>query len=96
MSLSDKSNREGSERSAGGFPMQEFAGKVGAYPRRLKQFMHEVRVEMRQVNWPSAREVWSTTVVVTVTVAFFGVFFAFTDYVFSHGASWLLGRFLGH
>jgi preprotein translocase SecE subunit len=42
-----------------------------------------VRVEMRQVNWPSRLDVWSTTIVVTVTVAFFGVYFWLTDLVFS-------------
>jgi preprotein translocase subunit SecE len=38
-----------------------------------------VRVEMRHVNWPSGPEVVSTTVVVTVTVAFFGLFFFIVD-----------------
>ena len=39
---------------------------------------------MRQVNWPSRFDVWSTTIVVTVTVAFFGVYFWLTDFVFGH------------
>ena len=34
---------------------------------------------MRLVNWPSPSDVVSTTVVVTVTVAFFGVFFFLVD-----------------
>ena len=38
---------------------------------------------MRQVNWPSRLDVWSTTIVVIVTVAFFGVYFWLTDLVFS-------------
>jgi len=38
-----------------------------------------VRIEMRHVNWPSGSEVVSTTVVVTVTVAFFGLFFFVVD-----------------
>jgi preprotein translocase SecE subunit len=37
---------------------------------------------MKQVNWPSRADVWSTTVVVTITVAFFGVFFWITDGIF--------------
>jgi preprotein translocase subunit SecE len=49
---------------------------------RLRQFLHETRSEMRLVNWPSRHEVWSTTIVVVVTVAFFGVFFFFTDSTF--------------
>ena len=38
-------------------------------------FLHDVRVEMKQVNWPSRLDVWSTTIVVIVTVAFFACSF---------------------
>jgi preprotein translocase subunit SecE len=68
-------------------------GKFGEYPRRLRQFLHDVRVEMRQVNWPSKHDVWSTTVVVVITVAFFGLFFALTDSIFSRASVWLLHYF---
>ena len=50
------------------------------------RFLHEVRVEMRQVTWPTRREVFVTTWVVIVTVAFFGVFFFGVD----SAASWLV------
>ena len=71
-------------------------GKIAEYPRRLKSFLHEVRVELKQVNWPSRTEVWSTTVVVTITVAFFGFFFFATDSVFGHAAKWVLNYFANH
>jgi preprotein translocase subunit SecE len=71
------------EQRAGGFSLAEPIGKLGAYPKRLREFLHETRVEMRQVNWPSRLDVWSTTIVVTVTVAFFGVYFWLTDLLFS-------------
>jgi preprotein translocase subunit SecE len=67
-------------------PMQ----RIADYPRRLQQFFHEVRVEMRQVNWPTRPEVSSTTLVVIITVAFFGVFFFFVD----RGASWFIESLL--
>ncbi|HWG58733.1 MAG TPA: preprotein translocase subunit SecE [Candidatus Acidoferrales bacterium] len=67
--------------------------KIAAYPKRLKQFLHETRVEMKQVNWPSWPDVWSQTVVVTVTVAFFGVFFYVTDSVLTRASAWVLGYF---
>jgi preprotein translocase SecE subunit len=70
-------------RSVSGFSLMEPAQKLGGYPKRLRSFLHDVRVEMRQVNWPSRLDVWSTTIVVTVTVAFFGVYFWLTDLVFS-------------
>ena len=56
----------------------------------LLRFMHEVRVEIRQVTWPTKADVISTTGVVIVTVFFFGVFFFFVDYAFSHMVQQLL------
>jgi preprotein translocase SecE subunit len=81
-----RTNREEREndRNVSGFSLMEPAAKLGGYPKRLRNYLHDVRVEMRQVNWPSRLDVWSTTIVVTVTVAFFGVYFWLTDLVFSH------------
>jgi preprotein translocase SecE subunit len=67
-----KTNREEQEHRVSGFSLMKHA----------RSFLHDVRVEMRQVNWPSRLDVWSTTIVVTVTVAFFGVYFWITDMVF--------------
>jgi len=84
--LSNEEASRGSEPSAAG----EFFQRLGAYPRRLRGFLHEVRVEMLKVNWPSRQDVISTTVVVVITVAFFGVYFAITDGVFSRAIGWLI------
>ena len=77
-----KTNREESEHRVSGFSLMEPLGKLGAYPKRLMSFFHDVRAEMRLVNWPSRQDVLSTTIVVVVTVAFFGVYFFVTDSVF--------------
>ena len=83
MAQAAKTNRDEESHRVSGFSLLEPVGKLGAYPRRLRQFLHDVRVEMKQVNWPSRFEVWSTTIVVTITVAFFGIFFYITDSIFS-------------
>ena len=57
MAQAAKSSREESEHRVSGFSLLEPVGKLRAYPRRLRQFLHEVRVEMRQVTWPSRHEV---------------------------------------
>jgi preprotein translocase subunit SecE len=44
-----------------------------------REFLHEVRVEMRAVTWPTKDDVISTTWVVIATVAFFGVFLWLVD-----------------
>jgi preprotein translocase subunit SecE len=53
--------------------------RIGAYPRRFGQFLHEVRVEMRQVTWPTLDDVRGTTLVVILTVFFFGFFLFAVD-----------------
>ena len=62
----------------------QFWERIKAHPQRWRGFLHEVRVEMRQVTWPSRHEVITTTFVVIVAVAFFGLFFFGTDTVASY------------
>lgn len=55
-------------------------------PRRKRtsvaQFMREVRLELRRVNWPSRREVASYSLVVLVAVTLITLFIALIDQVF--------------
>jgi preprotein translocase subunit SecE len=67
-----------------GFALPGFFNRLIEYPRRWRQFIHEVRVEMKQVNWPTRDDVISTTVVVIITVAFFGMYFFVVDSTFSY------------
>jgi preprotein translocase subunit SecE len=79
MAQAAKLNKEEAQHHVTGFSLMEPVGKLKQYPRRLRQFFHDVRVEMKLVNWPSRSDVISTTVVVIVTVAFFAVFFLVVD-----------------
>ena len=45
---------------------------------------------MKQVNWPSRQDVISTTIIVTVTVTFFGIFFYITDRLRAASIGWLI------
>ena len=67
-----------------------FSSASANIPARWRGFLHEVRVEMRQVTWPTRHEVFVTTWVVIVTVAFFGVFFFGVDST----VSWLVQRII--
>jgi preprotein translocase subunit SecE len=55
-------------------------------PRRertsIAQFMREVRLELRRVNWPSRREVASYSLVVLVAVSLLTLFVALIDQLF--------------
>jgi preprotein translocase subunit SecE len=92
--LKDGGDRRGENGGTGNAVASAFE-RFGEMPRRWRTFLHEVRVEMRQVTWPTRREVIVTTWVVMVTVAFFGVFFFGVD----SGVSWLVQRvikYFGH
>ena len=84
MAQAAKLTKEEENDNVSGFALFEPVGKVGAQWQRLRSFFHDVRVEMRKVNWPSRADVISTTVVVAVTVAFFGVYFFLVDSGFSY------------
>jgi preprotein translocase subunit SecE len=88
LKVNDEGVRGGSGGGSGSSITSALEG-LGSYPKRLRNYVHEVRVEMKQVNWPGRSEVISTTVVVVVTVAFFAVFFALTDTILTRAANWL-------
>ena len=80
-----KVNNEELQRGGGGRePEREreipaWLQRLGESPRRFGQFLHDVRVEMRQVTWPTMPDVQSTTLVVIITVFFFGFFLFAVD-----------------
>lgn len=60
---------------------------------RFRHFLHEVRAELKQVNWPTFTTVRSTTVVVIVTVFVFGLFLFVVDSAVSRVVQEVLTRF---
>ena len=71
----------------------ELTLKVSGSIEGTKEFLHDVRVEMKQVTWPSREDVVSTTGVVIATVAFFGVFLAIVEKLAQMGLDRLLKYF---
>jgi len=74
------------ERETGGtaFKMPAPVSRVGDSFRRFREFLHEVRVEMKNVTWPTPTDVRATTIVVIATVIFFSVFLFIVDRGVSH------------
>src|SRR5690242_4276968 len=58
-----------------------------------REFLHDVRVEMKQVTWPARDDVVSTTTVVITTVFFFGVFLAVVDWLVQRGVAYVFKIF---
>ena len=67
--------------------------KVTGTVHDTREFLHDVRVEMKQVTWPSREDVVSTTGVVIATVFFFGVFLAIVDWLVQLGLERVIKTF---
>ena len=52
--------------------------------QKIRTAFTEVVAELKKVTWPQPKEVKSTTVVVIVSVFFFGFYLYLVDVVFSH------------
>ncbi len=91
--MSPQMAKVNNETTPGGGPSLQVPGPVNKlleYPQRWRQFLHEVRVEMKQVTWPTQRDVYATTVVVIMTTLFFAFFLWLVDI----GVSQAVGRVL--
>jgi preprotein translocase subunit SecE len=81
------------EESQGNGAAAGVGEKVTGTIASTREFLHDVRVEMKQVTWPSREDVISTTWVVIATVAFFGVFLAVVDKLVQLGVAYVFKRF---
>jgi preprotein translocase subunit SecE len=75
-------------------------GKASGVVDRIKdtfsetgEFLHDVRVEAKQVTWPSREDVVATTGIVIATVFFFGVFLAAIDWLVQRGITYVFKAF---
>jgi preprotein translocase subunit SecE len=71
----------------------ELTGKVTGTLANAREFLHDTRVEMKQVTWPSREDVVATTWVVVATVAFFGVFLWLVDMGVQRVVQYILKKF---
>jgi preprotein translocase subunit SecE len=61
---------------------------------QFRQYVSDVRVEMKRVTWPGKQEIYGTTVMVILTTFLFGIYFWICDQVFSRAVSSALKFFL--
>ena len=80
------------EESQGG-KAAELSQKVTGTIDSSREFLHDVRIEMRQVTWPTRDDVVSTTGVVIATVFFFGVFLWIVDMLVQRGVAYVFKIF---
>jgi preprotein translocase subunit SecE len=61
--------------------------------QNTREFLTEVRNEMKRVTWPSQREVYATTIVVILTSVFFGLYLFGVDLLLNNAVQWIFTRF---
>lgn len=69
--------------------MKDFLEKIRKSFRNKIGFIKDTRKELNNVSWPSWREVRGTTIVVIISVFFFGFFLFIVDQVINTGMNYL-------
>ena len=67
--------------------------KVKDAPRNLVVFYGDVKQELKKVTWPSRREVYATTLIVIISVFFFGIYLFVVDFFLQNGVQRIFGFF---
>jgi preprotein translocase subunit SecE len=74
--------------------MAEEAGSAKNAFREFRQYVTEVRAEMKRVTWPGKQEIYGTTVMVILTTFLFGLYFFVSDQIFSTAVLKVMNAFL--
>jgi preprotein translocase subunit SecE len=62
---------------------------------RVREYVSDVRVEMKRVTWPGKQEIYGTTVMVVLTTFLFGIYFWLCDMAFLRTVSKIMKYFMG-
>jgi preprotein translocase subunit SecE len=66
---------------------------VKVWVQDTKDYVNELKLEMRRVTWPSRKQVEGTTAVVIISVFAFAAYFAVVDSLLSKGIKAVLNFF---
>jgi preprotein translocase subunit SecE len=61
--------------------------KAAGWPAEVKEYVEELKLEMRRVTWPSWPQVRATTGVVIAAVFAFSAYFALVDFLVGRGVT---------
>ncbi len=67
--------------------------RAAGWPAATKNYIDELKLEMRRVTWPSWKQVRATTIVVIVSVFLFAAYFAVVDQIVGRGIGKLFDTF---
>jgi preprotein translocase subunit SecE len=63
------------------------------WPKATKEYVNELKLEMRRVTWPNRKQVEGTTLVVILSVFAFAGYFAIVDGILSKAVKAILEFF---
>jgi len=66
---------------------------VAEWPKVTKEYVNELKLEMRKVTWPNRKQVEGTTFVVIISVFAFAAYFAVVDSILTRGIKAILEFF---
>jgi preprotein translocase subunit SecE len=67
--------------------------KAAGWPAEVKEYVGELRLEMRRVTWPAWKQVRATTGVVIAAVFAFAAYFFVVDFVVGNAVTKLFDKF---
>jgi len=67
--------------------------KVAAWPVAVKNYVEDLRAEMRKVTWPAWKQVRATTGVVIAAVFGFAAYFFVVDFLIKQGLQKVMTAF---
>ena len=65
--------------------------KISGALQRVVKFYGDVKSELKKVSWPGRKEVYGTTIIVILTVFFFGAYLFVVDLMLKSAVEWILG-----
>jgi preprotein translocase subunit SecE len=66
--------------------------EITAWPEQTKNYIEEVKAEMKRVTWPSWKQVRATTGVVIAAVFLFAAYFYAVDFVVGSGINSIIHK----
>ncbi len=66
---------------------------VKAWPQATKDYIDELKLEMRRVTWPSRKQVEATTAIVIIAVFAFAAYFKVIDTVIENSVAKVYSTF---
>ncbi len=64
-----------------------------AWVQRTRDYVNDLKLEMKRVTWPNRKQVEGTTAVVIISVFLFAGYFAVVDFVLGAGVRDVLNYF---